>query len=222
MPIHYLDILLLMITFCPGLFIQCLVWSPMKTNQQNLKDFFKWLSLAYLTIILIVYFVNPSNFTGFGNFIHVISPQIIAAPFFLLFLELTISYLFVFFSHSSRGTVKITIDGLSGSFNDYIFVFLIAFFEELVYRLFWFNILHDSLYLNQLLIILISAVAFSINHILMGKEVFISKLVTGIFYGLIYLEFNNFWVVIYIHLIGNLLVVLVHRLLRRGESEREF
>lgn len=222
MPIHYLDILLLMVTFCPGLFIQCLVWSPVKTTQQNINDFFKWISLAYLIIIMIVYFVNPNNFTGFHNFIDGVSPLIIAAPFFLLFIEIAISYLFEFLSHSSRGTPKIKIYGLSGGFNDYIFIFLIAFFEELVYRLFWFNILYDSLHLNQLLIILISAVAFSINHIFMGKEVFISKLITGIIYGFIYLKFNNFWVLIYIHLMGNLLVILVHRLLRRGESEREF
>ncbi|MGQ7372698.1 CPBP family intramembrane glutamic endopeptidase [Streptococcus suis] len=222
MPIHYLNILLLMVTFCPGLFIQCLVWSPVKTNQQNLNNFFKWLSLAYLVIIMIVYFVNPNNFSGFYNSIKGISPQIVVVPFFLLFLEVTISYLFIYFSHNSRGKVKIKIYGLSGGFSDYIFLFLIAFFEELVYRLFWFNILYDSLHLSQLLIILFSGLAFSINHIFMGKEVFISKLIAGIIYGLIYLKFNNFWVLIYVHIMGNLLVILVHRLLRRGESEREF
>ncbi|HHK0347932.1 TPA: CPBP family intramembrane glutamate endopeptidase, partial [Streptococcus pyogenes] len=60
---------------------------------------------------------------------------------------------------------------------------------------------------------------YALNHLLMGKSIFYAKLVTGIIYGSIYMLTSQLWLVVIMHVGGNLLVECLSHLQTKKKKE---
>jgi uncharacterized protein len=59
--------------------------------------------------------------------------------------------------------------------------------EEIVYRIIWFGALHYSFFLPAPLALGISSLAYGLNHLAFGWTTVLSKTITGLVYGSLYL-----------------------------------
>ncbi|OWC08386.1 streptolysin associated protein SagE, partial [Escherichia coli] len=96
---------------------------------------------------------------------------------------------------------------------------LLALFEETIYRFLWFNILAFQWHLPTIIVLIVTSFCYALNHLLMGKSIFYAKLVTGIIYGSIYMLTSQLWLVVIMHVGGNLLVECLSHLQTKKKKE---
>lgn len=85
---------------------------------------------------------------------------------------------------------------------DHILLATIGIGEEIFYRLIWCSIL-GSLGLPAFWVLAISSVAYGANHLVFGPISLVSKTVTGVLYGSLYLFGGSIWLSIITHVLQN-------------------
>ena len=95
-------------------------------------------------------------------------------------------------------------DSLKGNFPKYfkylIFMWISAAFgEELLFRAFAFVQLRKMFGNNKIMLVLLSAILFSLPHLYQGISGLILTFLFGIAFGLIYIRYNNIWINIIVH-----------------------
>lgn len=93
---------------------------------------------------------------------------------------------------------------LKGNFPKYakylVFMWISAAFgEELLFRAFAFVQLRKIFGNNKALLVLLSAVLFSLPHLYQGISGLVMTFLFGIAFGLIYVRYNNIWINIIVH-----------------------
>ena len=74
-----------------------------------------------------------------------------------------------------------------------------AFGEELLFRAFAFVQLRKMFGNNKIMLVLLSAILFSLPHLYQGISGLILTFLFGIAFGLIYIRYNNIWINIIVH-----------------------
>jgi len=95
-------------------------------------------------------------------------------------------------------------DSLKGNFPKYLKYLLFmwisaAFGEELLFRAFSFVQLRKIFRNNKFILVLLSAVLFSLPHLYQGIPGLVMTFIFGIAFGLIYIRYNNIWINIIVH-----------------------
>jgi membrane protease YdiL (CAAX protease family) len=107
-------------------------------------------------------------------------------------------------------------DALKGNTSKYIkyLIFMwisAAFGEELLFRAFAFSQIKKVIGNKNLLIVIISAVLFSLPHLYQGSAGLIMTFLFGLTFGFIYYKFKNIWINIIVHgLIDSLFLTLAY------------
>lgn len=84
---------------------------------------------------------------------------------------------------------------------------IIAFQEELIFRGLWFEILLNIWKVPVIITVLISSIFFAINHIALGIEIFIEKIIAAIVFGFIYIISGNLLLVMLTHALENIFIL---------------
>ncbi len=178
----------------------------------NLLKFLKAVNLYYLIMLVGIVLLSPHLFTFKGH---------LTGKLFLLGVMLMVGVftLEVIFSHVLRClkakkwlALHLSFVGTTRTSKSIILTLLLAFFEELTYRLLWFAILLEGWNLPIGWVLLITSISYAWNHLLIGKHIFYAKLLTGLLYGCIYYVTANIWLVFIVHIGGNLLVESLSRI----------
>lgn len=99
----------------------------------------------------------------------------------------------------------------------FISVIFMAIAEEYIFRLLIFDFFLEKLQFNLLVVILLSAFAYGFNHIHFGFAIFISKFLIGIIYFLVFFIFKDFYCVVLIHVLSNIIVFSLSFLQIKGK-----
>lgn len=197
MTIHTLclNILILIVLICPGTTVQAFFWHNEKKELLNI--------LSYILLFCMIITVFPFKYT----FILELRLYYCLIPVLaLLFIagELLLNGIFSKKKISNLDYVMVN------KKIEYVYVLIIPIFEEFIYRYAWNEIL-SQLIEKSSIIILFSATAYASNHLFLGKRVFFSKIVTGLFYGGIYLYTGDLVFVIFIHILANIYFTIFSR-----------
>jgi len=94
----------------------------------------------------------------------------------------------------------------------YVLLELIVVGEEIIYRQIWLGVLEDSLGLPVLSSLAISSVFYGLNHLYFGATSVLSKTLTGLLYGGLYvLGGRSIWLPIATHGLQNLALLTLAR-----------
>ncbi|WLN25770.1 CPBP family intramembrane metalloprotease (plasmid) [Borreliella valaisiana] len=88
----------------------------------------------------------------------------------------------------------------------FITVIFMAIAEEYIFRLLIFDFFLEKLQCELLVVMLLSAFAYGFNHIHFGLAIFVSKFLIGIIYFLVFFIFKDFYCVVLIHVLSNIIV----------------
>jgi membrane protease YdiL (CAAX protease family) len=140
---------------------------------------------------------NIKALAGIGFY----SSHMVATVFFLLLTILLYSVLFIINN-------KLALINFELRFNSRIFFQEIvsnsfsSFFEEVLFRLFFFIGLVDIIK-NRVVLLILSSLIFSATHFPSNTILVVSYFLGGIVYGYSYLKFQNFWIPVVIHFAWN-------------------
>jgi len=205
--IQCLSLLIILFTFNPTILSQCFLNA--KKGGIELEKLLKGLLITYIFIVLTVFILMPTS----------LKPRLICGDLWYLLGIATIPIVFlgeisvVALCLKAKGIdiegVKILSAWKKCDSKSIICTALIGAFEELVYRLIWFYILANVFNINTIIILIITSIVYALNHILMSKEIFLSKIWSGLIYGLIY-YLSGYCIVVPIitHCIGNVLILI--------------
>ncbi len=125
---------------------------------------------------------------------------IIFLPIITIFLEIFLS----FFLNKKFPVFFIGTDNYNMSY--FIAIVFMAIAEEYIFRLLIFDFFLEKLQCNLLFVMLLSSFAYGFNHIHFGFAIFISKFLIGIIYFLVFFIFKDFYCVVLIHVLSNIIV----------------
>lgn len=157
-----------------------------------------------LVIFLVTYLQN-GNLKGLNfNKIGLKEIKIILVSYFIL--ELSMDFIVQplvskILSEPADYSSFEMIEGDLGKYVKWLFNMWVsaAFGEELLFRAFAFLQLRKILGEKKLLLVLLSAVLFSLPHLYQGISGLIMTFLFGLAFGFIYLKFKNIWINIIIH-----------------------
>lgn len=160
--------------------------------------------IIILTILILTYLqdgnIKKLNFNKIG-FREI---KIVLVCYILL--ELSMDFVFqplvskIFNEPADYSSFKM-IEGNSGLYFKWLFNMWIsaAIGEELLFRSFTFSQLRKLIGEKRILLVILSAVMFSLPHLYQGVSGLVMTFLFGLAFGLIYLKFNNIWINIIIH-----------------------
>lgn len=170
----------------------CIFW-----NTRNAVLFMK--RFCYVaSFFIIVYFNLFAIDVPFFKTHHLF--LIIFVPIITMSLEIFLSFLF----NKKFPVFFIGVNNYNMSY--FISVIFMAIAEEYIFRLLIFDFFLEKLQFNLLVVILLSAFAYGFNHIHFGFAIFISKFLIGIIYFLVFFIFKDFYCVVLIHVLSNIIV----------------
>ena len=215
MSIHTLclDILILLVTFNPVILAQnamYMIYNGMVAYDMN---FFMKVLIAILSVIVVlIAIVNPNIMvpnlpTNFYWYLV----AIIAVPATVA-LELGIGYIMLLLQGKKVKGISLIESWKHTSTKLVLLSAVVALLEEIIFRQLWFQILYKDFKIYFAIVILISAIAYALNHIFMGKIVFIQKIFSGIVYGSIF-YFSGLSIIIPVitHCMQNIIILLKGR-----------
>jgi membrane protease YdiL (CAAX protease family) len=91
---------------------------------------------------------------------------------------------------------------------DHVLIAMVGAGEEIFYRLIWCGIL-GSLGVPVWLALAVSSAAYGVNHLALGPLPVMSKTITGMLYGSLYLFGGSIWLAITAHVLQNLMLLTV-------------
>jgi membrane protease YdiL (CAAX protease family) len=211
-PILYLDLLILSSAVFPAGFSNSLFTSWKGIPQRVSTDFLLLLALPYPVIVLAVWTLRPDLLVWRGPTVPLIALAVLLGPVALL-IEY---YIHVFASYRknrrlTRGPRLQQFWRNGFSVYDHFLLAVIAIGEEVVYRGVWFSIVL-SWGFSAPTAVVAGSVAYGINHFAFGRTAIISKTVTGVLYGALYvLGGRSIWLPIISHILQNTLLFVVAR-----------
>ncbi|MPQ43786.1 CPBP family intramembrane glutamic endopeptidase [Clostridium tarantellae] len=207
MDIHIqcLSIIVLLATFSPTILAQLGMW--IGKDSYDMNKIFKLLSGVFLFLLALVFVVTPNDFNMLlpkENYWYGVA--ILAVPF-TIFTEIALAYMVNFPNRKVKG-LKINFMIKNASFKIVMFTVIIAISEEFIYRQLWFSILLNTFSFNIVTILLITSIVYALNHISLGKVIFIQKIFSGLIYGCLF-YFSGYSVIIPVitHCLQNISIV---------------
>ena len=219
-PIPYLDVVILASTSYPSGLVYSLLtaWGtpgmPRTAGAQRRISTrtLAILALPYAVLAPLVWFIQPKLLL-----VHVTSVWMFAVAVLLVPVALTIEYAVHAFpayratGQFFRGIVVQSPWPEKLSLPDHLLLASIAVGEEVFFRMIWLGALL-SLGLPTPLAILVSSLAYGLNHLMFGGISVASKTVTGCIYGSLYLlGGQSIWLPIVTHVLQNLTLFQVAR-----------
>ncbi|HEL0648759.1 CPBP family intramembrane metalloprotease [Streptococcus equi subsp. zooepidemicus] len=208
MPLYTqcLNLCFLMATFCPSIAMQAIFGQGRDSYSFNLIGFLRAVLVYYALVLTGIYLLSPPIKAPLGHS----DSRLLIIGFILSFVVLFVE---VAFLHISRCWQKkewlplvLSFVGTTQKWPQIGYPLVLACCEEITYRLIWFNILWLQWRLPIALVLLITSLCYALNHFLMGRSIFYAKILTGLIYGSIYYVSQSFWLVLLVHVGGNLWV----------------
>ncbi|EHI70341.1 CPBP family intramembrane glutamic endopeptidase [Streptococcus ictaluri] len=206
-----LNLCFLLVSLNPAIAMQAIFGQKEDGHGFKLLTFLKAVSTYYSLMLVSIALISPKLFSSLSFFrVSDLGLALALIPL-VLGVEILFSHLLRCQQKGSWLPLEITFVGTTKGLKELCYPLAIAFFEELTYRLIWFTILMEGFKLPALLVLIISSFCYAWNHLLMGKAIFYAKLLTGLMYGTLYIVSQSIWLVIIIHVGGNLLVESLSR-----------
>ncbi len=166
---------------------------------------FPYTFCVIIAVILLFTYLQDGNLKNL-NFKKIGLSEIMIILGCYLVLELSMDFVFqplvseIFNEPADYSSFKV-IEGNPQKYFKWLFNMWIsaAVGEELLFRGFAFSQLKKWFGKNQLVIVLLSAVMFSLPHLYQGISGLVMTFLFGLAFGLIYLKFKNIWINIIIH-----------------------
>jgi len=166
---------------------------------------FPYTFCVIIAVILLFTYLQDGNLKNL-NFKKIGLSEIMIILGCYLVLELSMDFVFqplvskIFNEPADYSSFKV-IEGNPQKYFKWLFNMWIsaAVGEELLFRAFAFSQLKRWFGKNQLVIVLLSAVMFSLPHLYQGISGLVMTFLFGLAFGLIYLKFKNIWINIIIH-----------------------
>lgn len=166
---------------------------------------FPYTFCVIIAVILLFTYLQDGNLKNL-NFKKIGLSEIMIILGCYLVLELSMDFVFqplvskIFNEPADYSSFKV-IEGNPQKYFKWLFNMWIsaAVGEELLFRGFAFSQLKRWFGKNQLVIVLLSAVMFSLPHLYQGISGLVMTFLFGLAFGLIYLKFKNIWINIIIH-----------------------
>lgn len=171
----------------------------------NPLTYFPYTFCVIIGFILLATYLQDGNLKNL-NFKKIRLPQIITILVCYLVLELSMDFVFqplvskIFNEPADYSSFKV-IEGNPQKYFKWLFNMWIsaAVGEELLFRGFAFSQLKRWFGKNQVVLVLLSAVMFSLPHLYQGISGLVMTFLFGLAFGFIYLKFKNIWINIIIH-----------------------
>jgi membrane protease YdiL (CAAX protease family) len=207
-PTLYLDFLVLASVVNPSGFSYSLYMSWNHGPRAQITRLLALLALPFLVVIPAVWALNPrfwhSNLVG----LHAIRTPLVVLALLLVPVAIFGEYIIhALAMYVREGTFprKITLQS-SWQQNlsplDHILLVVVAIGEEFFYRLIWIGLL-ISFGVPSWLAVLISSLAYGLNHLFFGGTSVAAKTTTGVLYGALYLLGQSVWLPVVTHVLQN-------------------
>lgn len=186
----WMALLLLAITFS-------LIYNPLTK--------FPYTFCVITAVILLFTYLQEGNLKNL-NFKKIGGPEVKIILICYLIFELSMDFIFqplvskIFNEPADYSTFKV-IEGNPGMYFKWLFNMWIsaAIGEELLFRGFAFSQLKKVFGGKKILLVVSSAVMFSLPHLYQGISGLMMTFLFGLAFGLIYLKFKNIWINIIVH-----------------------
>lgn len=207
--IQCLNIIVLLFTISPIMLVGTFINFPgINKNKSNLF-FIK--ALAFLLVIQV-----SLIFTAESDMIKIYITNeymwyiiaLIMAPITILS---EIVFLYIILLIKGQKVNKITFINKNSLFtNSVLYTAIIGISEELIFRKVWINIL-EQFGINIYLIVIITAIVYGFNHVFMGSNAVIQKIISGLIYGTLYILSGSIIIPIITHVTQNIIVCVKGR-----------
>jgi membrane protease YdiL (CAAX protease family) len=207
-PTLYLDLIILAAAAYPSGFSNSLFTSWRGEPREASTRFLRLLALPYPVIVLAVWAVRPEMLSWRATTAPLIAAAVLLAPLALL-IEYGIHALALYRASGSfpRGLALQGFWRRRFSPIDHLLIGTVAIGEEILYRGIWFSVLL-SFGLPTLAALLLSSLAYGLNHLSFGSRSVMSKTVTGMLYCALYIVGGqSLWLPIISHVLQNILLL---------------
>lgn len=177
------------------------------SNNRLQPNLLRLMFLCYVFTIFLIWIVSPQA-------LHIVLPKqvywyilALAAVPFSVFLEYAVGNIMIRLSgHNPKGCI-INYYWQKTSINVIIFTAAGGLCEEIIFRQIWFHVLGSVIALPVSLIVIITAIVYSLNHLYFGFLTIVQKFFTGLVYGLLfYASGGSLLIPLIAHGIQNLLI----------------
>ena len=199
-----LSLCFLLVSLNPSIPMQAIFGRNPSGYGFDLSRFLKAVNAYYVIMFLGIGLLYPRFIQFHGQVSFAYLPLAILLMIGMFLLEVSFSHGLRCLKAQKWLPLKLSFVGAASRPIDVVLTLSLAFFEEMTYRLLWFDILLQKWELPFILVLLITTIFYALNHLLMGKEILYAKLLTGLLYGMIYYWSGNIWLVLFIHIGGNL------------------
>lgn len=210
-PTLYLDCIILAAVSYPSGFSNSLFNTWKGAQREVSTAFLGVLALPYIAVAPAIWAVRSALITFHGTTVPLLAVAALLAP-----LALLIEYgVHGFASYRMTGKFPRGIS-VQRFWNqrltiiDQLLLALVVVGEEVFYRVIWLGVLYHSFGLPAWLALGVSSLAYGINHIVFGTTSLVSKTVTGLLYGALYLLGGEcIWLPIIAHGLQNIILFKV-------------
>lgn len=205
-PTLYLDCLILASAAYPSGFSYSLFTLRSGQPREISTAFLSILALPYLVVAPAVWAARPAMLTFHATTAPMLALALLLAPVALL-MEYGIHALASYrvYGRFPSGIALQRFWHRNLSLKDHLLLMLVAVGEEILYRVIWLSVLYHSFGLPAPLALSISSLAYGLNHLAFGATSVVSKTVTGLLYGCLYLlGGESVWLPIVAHCLQNI------------------
>lgn len=207
--IQCLSLLIILLTLNPLSIANLIEFMGGRVTNVNIKIFFRNLLVIYMILIVLSYCLVPRiiNINMYENNLWILI-GILCSPW-VIGVEILTAYGIIKLKGESVEKIEIDSTWIRCDVEVGIYTVVIGVLEEIVYRQIWFFIMINMLHINIIVVMLLSSIFYSLNHITLGKAVLIQKFISGIIFSMLF-YFSGFCILIPIlcHGLQNLIVVI--------------
>ncbi|QIW23858.1 CPBP family intramembrane metalloprotease [Sulfolobus sp. S-194] len=222
-PIYYLEYILILLSisfpFSLSLFLTNIYVIFLKNKKPFETNFFVTQYIVSLLVLIIVAFTSNSSLVNY--MIKSLSVKINYNYLILLILSPIIGVMNTYLEFFESAIViwlliekgKFIIPRIVISYRIKIYLLIIVtFLEEIIYRFLVFNLLLYHLHINIFLVLIISSLIYSLNHLyFQNYYVLINKFSSGLVYGILFYLSNSLLLVFLVHLSQNIYLYYTSR-----------
>lgn len=210
--ILYLDLIILASVAYPAGFSNSLFNNWKGTPERASSEFLLLLALPYPIVVLAVWVIRPDLLIWRSATVPLIAFALLVVPLaFLIEYCIHAASSYAITRGFPRGLALTGFWRHGLSFSGHVLLVVIAVGEEIVYRGVWLSIL--LLWgLSVPTAVLMSSLAYGLNHLAFGSTTVISKTVTGSLYCSLYiLGGRSIWLPIITHVLQNIMLFVLAR-----------